>query len=935
MKKAILKESVLKKIAYVTAFVMIVCIMPFGLNNTLAGAESTETVLADLKIENGVKQITADTGTDIRFETAGELKDNQIILTPASENTDGTYKITRNKGNIFIKTDSQSANNIAYHYGQNVNVFIDVTYCDSGYGWFYIRYRTQDKDENGNYIKGSYSNHKTEYVNMTNTGKDMTHRFVISGEPFSKSNFSDYGTVCDFELCTTDSWGNTTNTPARNRSWSKDSVYIKEVRVSYDKTAAPIKTDITSNNYGNIFSEDEDIVFDVSYLNTYTADKGDRSAYIYDKTFDVNYKVYKYDKNMSKQLLFNESLGTKKLSGEEKTSDKLLISVQDKGLYLLEAELIGDNGKTGGKIYQKYEVEFSKAAKNETLNKNLGASTHFSRDGYSKEGMDILTKAGLGLVREDAYWRDFEAEKGVYELTDLSKEFFGNLSKTDMECLLLIYANNALYDVGADPSSFPAETVIPNFKNYVTALLNKDEIKNNIDMLEIWNEPDIMSYQSKNNISDSAEKKGKAYANVLKAAYDAAQDVNAKSKTNYKVGAFCVCNLWGDPGTTFTDYALNNLNGEQKFDNIVMHPYTGVDDDFEIGTNGKLAYKGTDARESVVYRINKLKSLITGDTVYNYRSGQYEKIQGEETGNSYKFNAGNAVWHSEFGYSSANPYGNMSTGSDYIQAVLLMRGINLIRENNFDDKIWIYDLFNDGEQKGEEQHNYGLVNSLTAKTPMSAKYSYLAAANYNNLTADAISAKSVHGTKGDFEFVTEYSYKNTSKKTYMLWTTKDSAQLNFTISGNVKYYDLTGNRLDEKDVKTDGKYNLSPEPFYAVVNFEDESTDNISINLTDGIKLLNKSDISKIDFNKVKVVADPKSTDLSAVENAYIIIGLYDKDRLVNTVKYKWSQGETVENNIKSFDLTFAENYKNKIDNIKVFIWKDMLPLTKAYDNKS
>ena len=271
--------------------------------------------------------------------------------------------------------------------------------------------------------------------------------------------------------------------------------------------------------------------------------------------------------------------------------------------------------------------------------------------------------------------------------------------------MLLLYANNPIYDESAQALSFPPESVLPKFKDYISAVLNEPLIKNNINMIEIWNEPDIMKYWSTDDISNNDEAKGRIYAKVLAAAYDAAKSASPQ----YTVGAIGACNLWGAPGTTFADWTLNYLNGEQKFDNLILHPYMGVDDDVEFGSMGNTS---SDARSAQAYRINRIKGLITGGDVYNFASGTNEKIKGEATKNSYNYALNNSVWHSEFGYSSAKPYGGMCTGSDYLQASLLIRGLNQIRQNNFDDKIWIYDLFNDGEQSDEEQHNYGIVNSL-------------------------------------------------------------------------------------------------------------------------------------------------------------------------------------------------------------------------------
>ena len=92
----------------------------------------------------------------------------------------------------------------------------------------------------------------------------------------------------------------------------------------------------------------------------------------------------------------------------------------------------------------------------------------------------------------------------------------------------------------------------------------------------------------------------------------------------YTVGAIGACNLWGAPGTTFADWTLNYLNGEQKFDNLILHPYMGVDDDVEFGSMGNTS---SDARSAQAYRINRMRGLVTGERYIILQAVQTKRLK--------------------------------------------------------------------------------------------------------------------------------------------------------------------------------------------------------------------------------------------------------------------------------------------------------------------
>lgn len=267
---------------------------------------------------------------------------------------------------------------------------------------------------------------------------------------------------------------------------------------------------------------------------------------------------------------------------------------------------------------------------------------------------------------------------------------------------------------------------------------------------------------------------------------------------------------------------------------------------------------------------------------YDYTKGTANKkkttAKGSVTGKTYNFGISDnkGIYHTEFGYSSAVPYDKnnpysgipevndgMCVGSELKQAYLLMRGLSLIRANNFNDVIQIYEMCC-GDVSPEKEPNFGIVNSHFDKngnTPYSAKYAYLALANYNNLTGAADSCELL---SDDYKF--DAVYKNERKAVHMLGTTKTSGDVIKKELNNPVYYDLFGNVLETSDVLDgNGNIKLTENPIYAVENlkvpytekgiidyadnFEEYSGTNSDLNLPDGFELspeINKDSAKRI-----------------------------------------------------------------------------------------
>ena len=141
-----------------------------------------------------------------------------------------------------------------------------------------------------------------------------------------------------------------------------------------------------------------------------------------------------------------------------------------------------------------------------------------------------------------------------------------------------------------------------------------------------------------------------------------------------------------------------------------------------------------------------------------------------------------------------------------------------IKRDNPRDIAYIYEMSSDGTDPAEREDNFELIRSCYGENPYSAKFAYLAVANYNSLTANATAISRVESGNNIIggNYITKY--EKADRDVYLLRTTNDSGSTTSYDFGseNLHYYDLFGNKLEEADVKTGNSYKLTTVPYYVV-----------------------------------------------------------------------------------------------------------------------
>lgn len=705
-----------------------------------------------------------------------------------TDSANGTeyYSVNKQNGTMTVKLDADSG----IECDGVKNIRLEIEYLDSGYGWFYAEYETPD------------GTGKTAAVCMTDSGEVKKTTFII--DDWTKSVMSVveikdeeeklYAACLTLKTYTTVSDGKQS---AYDRNYSKYPVVIKSIRINDTDTSAYVRASAESDKTGNIFFEDETPKFNI-LLNNETEDA---------KNVKCTAKVYEKDKDGGESQIYSTVFDAD-IGGNDTKSIKIAVPIEKFGLYSLKTEI------SGGGVWNASETEFSKCASVSTQNYTMGASAHFTQYGDAESGAKLLKKAGMGLIRDDFRWKEYEKQKGVYALTERQQKLCEAAAEYNLKLLPIVYGNNKLYD--STESDFVSDGAMPNYLEFVKRILSEPEMRAACDMVELWNEPDIKKTRDGRYIEQYAER-GEIYGDILKQSAKKVREISH----NYKIGAFCLSNLKSEDIKRFMDMALSQLsdendnksNAETCFDAIALHPYMWPSVDPERGKQGE---DTQDPYDYIGYRTDYIKALVTGGEVYNDVTKTKESPKGITSGTQYGFKVTEPMWYTEYGYSTAKyAKDGLCVGDEYSQAIWLVRGFNQIKINNFDDMVWFYDFADDGDRINEKEYNFGILHSYTNDVPYAAKYAYLALAAFNRMTENAITAKEVYNT--DYSFITRYhSYKD-DRNSYLLWTSKPTEQtIEYDFGENVRFYDLLGNEISKESVMKGGKYILSGEPYWAV-----------------------------------------------------------------------------------------------------------------------
>ena len=884
-----------------------------------------------------------------------DITDDGLELKCATPDDNGYYSVKSDKGIIKIDLDGDTALNC----GNGKNVFIDVKYKDEGYGWFYLRYKTVD---------GEQAN--TKEVCLYNSGDTITKKF----------------TLCDAAVNSDDNGADLTilthkfEKDANNANGYDNSCYpvnIHEINIYSDETYSPIDVKVGTNSVGNIFFDNETPSFKIELLN--------QSANT--QSFSVAYSINKYDREMQSQTTDGGEKDFTLASGEN-TLFRITPPQGEYGLYRLDIDVYN----SGNIKQEKINIPFSRCVKNTDTNKSMGTNVHLSRPDNADpdKTMCLLKNAGIDSVRDGIDWYRYEKSPGVYKLTNEQEKLLDAAKKYGTDVLLIPLGRNGIYDGMLSKPKLMTKEAAVHYGDFVYNLLKEEKVRSGVNRIEIWNEPDLGISNidpdkevDATNVSNGENYKyrAKLYSDMLIEGYKGAARAETELQKDYMIGGFSMqCFWWWSAGRKYMDLTLDNLkksedaaqygNG-QFFDVFAIHPYCGQDT--ENGYEGKYTSNQFDG---LAADIESYKGLITGGDEFVADSiDKWKPAKGKITGNTYDFTLKDGAWCTEFGLSTAVYPNYVSTGMknigtdstpiyevqkdrDWLQALKLIRGFDVIKTADFNNRVWFYDFIDDGVRDNEHEYKFGMLNNWEDDVPYSAKYSYLAASAYNKLTEGATKSEMFDdymkytdnpddGEKySTLTFISKYT--TPKRKVYMMRTTKSEPQYispweickGFpTNINNLKFYDMLGNRIDSAQIVSGNKYKVTREPYYVVDGEDIDLPQNSGtpkiyfIKDSDTDKVYESISPSEINISSFKFMID--FGDKTEPDDYRVIIALYDDNKLVQMLyKYKYG-GTDIGENRKTFNVNGLKP-NGKFDKFKIIAVENMnniKPVAQAFES--
>lgn len=369
---------------------------------------------------------------------------------------------------IYLNLDDD-----VFWFPEGVEAKVTVDYFDEGHGKFTLRYGSVDEEYCDN----------AEIVNLENTQVWKTHTFEIQNAVFTNKISTGYDIIL--------------GEYSKYMGRSSEEVIFGGMTIEY--IPVPVKASIASEQYGNIFSMDDNKSLTVSVDN------------VMGKKTNLTFDYQVFDE-------WNNRLFADKVSCDIPPAGaefSINIPLDKYGIYTLKGEI--SCADADGSTYKKtLEEEFSVIntfSAEEKHNENLGISTHFKRyttDDNMTKASTVFSKMGAGISRSEHYWASTELSKGIMTLQPFA-QMPGRLKNGGVETLMILDYGNPLYSTSGVTNEIPTEgEFLEKFVDYCKFMANT--YKGVIKYYEIWNEPNNSQF----NVTSVTPE---GYAKMLKRVY--------------------------------------------------------------------------------------------------------------------------------------------------------------------------------------------------------------------------------------------------------------------------------------------------------------------------------------------------------------------------------------------------------------------------------
>lgn len=681
-------------------------------------------------IQSGVHAVE-NKSAEIVFDSTPVLK-NISRWTTAEDSSIAEFTEKGGKTGLVRGTGSRHyiALNISDSYwysdvGESVKVTVE--YFDEGTGKFTLRYNSK---ENGRWASAD------DIVTLTNSGEWKTHTFSI--DDILLNNYLIYGGDLEVAL-----WSET-------MGGSDSDIVFKSVRIDEAFPKTPVASVMKTGKLANVFGRDEAVTFSVESTNITD----------YSLNSQIDCTVYGSDGKVVKSTTF-----TSALAADEKKTTQITLYDAKYDLYTVSVK-VKSQGVIDGETKNFESVETFEISKvytsldGEAKNDYFNMCTHLKGKDLDVNAI-LLSKIGVGAVRDEYYWSEAETVKGEVVLSDSYKSRISTLAENGIDTLQILAYNNPLYSGSSSITQAPTKTEeINGFANYAGTMAR--ELKGIVNKFEIWNEWNHASF----NDNDAG---AKDYVNVLKAAYNAIKAENPEA-TVYGVASASADNT----------FLLKILlyGGYNYMDAISIHPYDW---------DGDFTYS------DLIDNVNKMKRTLS-------------------------YYGDKPIVFSEMGWNTGE---NTSGVTEAEQARYVVQMTAISKAYDLADEIYWYD-FQDDARDNEANSNFGSVNHQYSANPYGAKLSYLTISAMNRFMAGEIEycAKIENSDRTTMM----YSFDRTLQGDNLgiLWSNEEGGKKVGMKLGcdNIKVYDSFGNLVKEESKKS-GYYelDLSADPIYVTGSF--------------------------------------------------------------------------------------------------------------------